>query len=64
MFIRKLVEWTKRVVLETAAKELFAEMQTAEAVITEPPMLALDVESTAVITPPVKATRKKAAKKK
>jgi hypothetical protein len=64
MFIRPLVEWTKRVVLETAAKELFAEAQSADAVVTDPPTLALEVESTPVIEAPEKTTRKKAAKKK
>lgn len=63
MFVRKLIEWTKRVVLETAAKELFAEAQTADAVLTDPPVLAIAVESTEVTAPPAKVTRKKTKKK-
>ncbi len=57
---RSIVDWFKRAVIHTAFAELTTELETAGAVVNDPPPLTLDVESKSVIEKP---TRKKTAKK-
>ncbi len=58
---RSLVNWLKRTVINTAFKELSAELEAGGAVATDPPMLTLEVEPTPAIAD--KPRGRKAAKK-
>ncbi len=68
MFFRALVNWLKQAVVNTAFKELSAELEAGGAVATDPPLLTLEVESTPVIvektaTDTKAKTKRKAAKR-